>query len=171
MKLKFRGKSKSTGQWIYGMYVPDKFTGKAWIINDKRPGKALRDLMEEIHPNTIGLYSNYDVNGVEIYAGDIISAKLCSAPTWTIYFDIKKHSLGEEDVRSKMNAYMIEKRFPVGFYRGCFGVKVTENTLKYAKGDFLSLSKLGHDLYVDNVEPMKVIGNVVDNAILLAGKY
>ena len=72
-EIKYRGKSIYDKEWLYGSLVKieeDRYT----IIpdlNDIEIGKAIS--MYEVHPETVGQYSEVkDKDGVEVYEGDIV---------------------------------------------------------------------------------------------------
>ena len=84
-KIKFRGKEKVTGKWIYGSLFVDG-SGTTFILIPRPAGDWEQDLekgglifvfekviMVEVDPKTVGQYvGRKDKNNVEIYRGDII---------------------------------------------------------------------------------------------------
>ena len=69
-EIKFRGKSKETGKWVYGSYHKDEVTGKSFIM------RRIDDLcyQEPVDPETVGQSIGIaDIKDDEMYEGDIVS--------------------------------------------------------------------------------------------------
>lgn len=66
--IKFRGKSKITGKWLYGslLHIFDLY----FIYRDDSYGLSIKN---EVNLDTIGQFTDFhDKNGKEIYEGDIV---------------------------------------------------------------------------------------------------
>ena len=71
--IQFRGKSKKTGEWLYGFYLQNR--GVDFICPDEfADGKSWEDY--EVTPDTIGQFTGlYDKYDEGIYEGDIIKSR------------------------------------------------------------------------------------------------
>ena len=68
----FRGKSKESGEWIYG--VPCYFDDSRHIVKylyNAEGGYVVGAESEEVIPDTIGQYTGLTANGTKIFEGDI----------------------------------------------------------------------------------------------------
>lgn len=76
-KIKFRGKDKETGEWVYGnyhhctIYYGEK-VDKHYISSIDSTCECGEQIDYEIIPETLGQYVKDDSYGKELYEGDIV---------------------------------------------------------------------------------------------------
>lgn len=135
-KICFRGKDAFSGEWRYGAYIPTDFT--QW----REPSISDGHHRNEVDPKTLGQYTGYkDVDGKEIYEGDILSFSAFEK-SWAV----------------------VRRRGLVVFEAG--GWEIRESMDRLFEGRF-AYSLFG---VLDQDGTAKVIGNIYENSDMLEGK-
>lgn len=82
MEIKFRGKRVDNGRWYYGSYLRIKGKDRDWtgkpIGHEKEVHYIVseKDINYAVYEDSVGQYINIkDINGVEIYSGDIVEVQ------------------------------------------------------------------------------------------------
>ena len=144
--IKFRGKSKKTGEWLYGDLVRN-VEGEFAIVPPFEISMNNYCENYEVDVETIGQSTGlYDENGSEIYEGDIVD--------WTFFYTGCCNGGAVE--RDTIVTGIIE------WHQGGFILKVINN-------DFEDAGQYGiSDLNTDTKSDVVVKGNIYDNKELLA---
>ena len=146
--IKFRGKSKRTGEWLYGDLEYNRKKDIVRIHSYDDEGEYLGQ--QEVDKETIGQSTGlYDENGSEIYEGDIVD--------WTFFYT--GYCNGGAVERDTIVTGIIE------WYQGGFILKVINND--YVGAGQYSIPSLNTDTTSDVV----IRGNIDDNKELLTQEY
>ena len=142
--IEFRGKSKRTGEWLYGDLVRN-VGGKFAIVPPLNYHGNY-----EVDKETIGQFTGlYDENGSEIYEGDIVD--------WTFFYTGCCNG-GAVECDTIVTGI-------IEWYQGGFILKVINN-------DFEDTGQYGiSDLNTDTKSDVVVKGNIYDNKELLTQEY
>ena len=143
-EIKFRGKSKSTGEWVEGYYVGDNtIIAYNEVVYDM--GFIDTSPCHDCYPGSIGQFTGfYDKNGKKIYEGDILR--------------------GDEypfncDGKDNYFAAIVWADNVCGFYR---------ITLKNPNSTVRGISHGNSEqLDEEDIKSFEVIGNITDNPELL----
>ena len=147
--IKFRGKSKRTGEWLYGDLVRN-VGGEYAIVPPFEMIMSIYCGNYEVDVETIGQSTGlYDENGSEIYEGDIVD--------WTFFYT--GYCNGGAVERDTIVTGIIE------WYQGGFILKVINND--YVGAGQYSIPSLNTDTTSDVV----IRGNIDDNKELLTQEY
>ena len=147
--IEFRGKSKRTGEWLYGDLVRN-VEGTFAIVPPFEISMNNYCENYEVDVETIGQSTGlYDENGSEIYEGDIVD--------WTFFYTGCCNGGAVE--RDTIVTGIIE------WHQGGFILKVINNDFEDAGQYRIS------DLNTDTTSDVVVKGNIYDNKELLTQEY
>ena len=141
--VKFRGKSKKTGEWLYGDLEYNRKKGIARIHSYDDEGEYIGQ--QEVDKETIGQSTGlYDENGSEIYEGDIVD--------WVFFY--MDYNGGAFECNTIVTGI-------IEWYQGGFILKVINN-------DFEDAGQYGiSELNTETTSDVVVKGNIYDNKELL----
>ena len=147
--IKFRGKSKKTGGWLYGDLVRN-VEGEFAIVPPFEISMNNYCENYEVDVETIGQSTGlYDENGSEIYEDDIVD--------WTFFYTGNCNG-GAVECDTIVTGI-------IEWYQGGFILKVINN-------DFEDAGQYGiSDLNTDTKSDVVVKGNIYDNKELLKQEY
>lgn len=143
-EIKFKGKRKADGRWVYGWYAQNMIIGRVeHVVFDVKTFAPWF-----VDPKTVGQYiDRKDKNGKEIYGGDILELRNSDK--------IKIHVVCEYGIHRRIMASGIEVDIP----SFCFNIPEYEN--------FKSFPIVNNYLGKHDLEIMEIIGNIHDNPGLL----
>lgn len=144
-EIKFRGKRKDNGNWIYGTVVyPRTIKNEIYVaIVPIIDGESVYSMIREVTPETVGQFTGlYDKNEQEIFEGDILQ-----------YFDdeIQLVEWSDEWVRTMLHTYGEYER-------------------KKGRKTIVTKHEGWNDLDDYPLEEMPILGNIHDNPELLGGE-
>lgn len=141
--IKFRAKHIMTGEWLYGSHYDD--CGEEYILpNQLNSAVDYEDY--QVNPNTVGQFTGLtDVNGKEIYEGDIIV----------------QHSEDMPDIRGAVVCDEANARF---------GMSYTCHWESGAVTHFDTLERVKCYADCNRELTYEVIGNIHDNQDLMLAK-
>ena len=82
-EIKFRGKRKDNGMWVYGYYFEAPLTHEtgecaSYLCGGRRFLISQNGVTFDVLPETVGQYSTVkDEDGMEIYEGDVVERPDC----------------------------------------------------------------------------------------------
>ena len=142
--VKFRGKSKRTGEWLYGDLEYNRKKGIARIHTYAPDGEY--EGQEIVDEETVGQFAGLlDEDNNEIYEGDVVD--------WTFFYN-RDYGGGATECDTQV-------RGVIEWKQGGFILRVIKNDFEEAGSYGIS------DLNTDTESDVKVLGNIHDNKDLL----
>lgn len=140
-QIKFRGKSNTTGEWVYGDLLQMEIK-TPYIVNiSPIEGESLKTDIVPVEPESVGQFTGIiDCVGQEVYEGDIVTWK-------NIYYN------GEEESFTGNVVWIVDK---LGFY------------ILYSISDF-NIDNLKSYTYLANKFNLRVLGNMHDTPEIMEG--
>ena len=158
-EIAFRGKSKSTGEWLDGYYVGDNtIIAYNEVVYDL--GFIDTSPCHDCYPGSIGQFTGlYDKNGKEIYEGDILRVEEFKNESDSIEKSEEFYEVFDlEDMKGeKIREYIT----PVCWEYGAFAISVSQENDTYLDVLFGDMRR-SFPIFI-----FEIIGNIHDNPELL----
>jgi len=102
--IKFRGKNRTTGEWVYGYYYVEAIDNEGHFDHCSFIKQIYGDHYKDfkVDPKTVGQFTGLlDKKKVEIYDGDLIE---CDGMSYEVFWDISKCCFAvETDAKEECN--------------------------------------------------------------------